>query len=171
MSKRTPGFERKASDFYPTPPKAVKPLIPFLKAEKFSTFAEPCDGDGALTREIESYGFQCVYSNDITKGQDALLRTDFNGAERIITNPPHSRDQMHLLIAHLAGIAPSWTLLDVDWWHTRQAQPFARLCTTIIPIGRLRWFPDSPHIGKDNYAWYRFDAQHKGPTVIYGRTL
>jgi hypothetical protein len=104
-------------------------------------------------------------------GKDALLHTDFNGAERIITNPPHSREPLHLLIEHLAGIAPSWLLIDCDWWHTRQAQPFAHLCTTIIPIGRLKWFSDSPHTGKDNFCWYRFDAKNKRPTIIHARTL
>jgi hypothetical protein len=170
MNKRTPDFKRKPSDFYPTPPPAVDPLRPFLEAEKFSTFAEPCNGNDDLTRVLESFGLKCVYRGDIRKGKDALLQTHFNGAERIITNPPHSRDMLHPLIAHLSGIAPSWLLIDVDWWHTKQSASFAHLCKLIIPIGRLKWFRDSPHTGKDNFAWYFFDAKHKGPTIIHGRT-
>jgi hypothetical protein len=170
MSKRAAGFKRKPSDFYPTPPEAVESLLPRLKAENFSSFAEPCCGNGALTRALESHGFlKCVYAGDIRRGQDALLRTDFNNAERIITNPPHSRDQMHLLIAHLAGIAPSWLLIDADWMHTKQAAPYLPHCTDIVPIGRVKWFKNSEHTGLDNYCWYRFDAKHKGPTIIHGR--
>ena len=170
MGKRSPGFKRKPSDFYPTPPKGVKPLRPFLEAEGIITFAEPCNGNDNLTRELESFGLKCVYRGDIRKGKDALLQTSFNGAERNITNPPHSRHLLHPLIVHLSNIAPSWMLVDADWMHTKQAIPYLPLCTTIVPIGRLKWFEDSPHTGKDNFCWYRFDAKHKGPTIIHGRT-
>jgi hypothetical protein len=85
MSKRAPGnFKRRKGDFYPTPAKAVWPVIPFLIAEGLRTFAEPRDGNGALTRELESHGFKCVYAGDERRGQDALLQTHFNKAERII---------------------------------------------------------------------------------------
>ena len=49
MGKRS-NFERIERDFYPTPFEAVEPLIPHLP-DKF-TFAEPCAGDGSLTRHL-----------------------------------------------------------------------------------------------------------------------
>jgi hypothetical protein len=51
MGKRS-SFERREADFYPTPRVAVVPLIPHLRCIK--TFAEPCAGDGALVRHLES---------------------------------------------------------------------------------------------------------------------
>ena len=146
MGKRS-DFERKPSDFYPTPPKGVKPLRPFLEAEGITTFAETCNGDDALTRELECFGFlTCVYRGDISTGKDALLQTHFNNADRNITNPPHTRHLLHPLIVHLSRIAPSWLLIDADWMHTKQAIPYLPSCTTIVTIGRLKWFEDSKFI-------------------------
>ena len=62
MGKRS-NFERRERDFYPTPAKAVAPLIPILRGIR--TFAEPCCGDGALVRHLEALGLRCVYTGDI----------------------------------------------------------------------------------------------------------
>jgi hypothetical protein len=116
MGKRS-DFERKERDFYPTPFKAVPPLIPHLRGIR--TFAETCCGDGALVRYLESLGcLRCVYAGDIATGQDALALTaaDCNSADAIITNPPWKRSVMHALIRHFQQIAPiTWLLLDQDW--------------------------------------------------------
>ena len=81
-------FERIPRDFYPTPAAAVAPLIPHLRGVR--TFAEPCCGDGALVRHLESHGLRCTYAGDIATGQDALAITDYGDADSIITNPPTS---------------------------------------------------------------------------------
>ena len=62
MGKRS-NFPRRERDFYPTPRAAVLPLIPWLRGVR--TFAEPCCGDGALVRHLESFGLRCVYAGDI----------------------------------------------------------------------------------------------------------
>jgi hypothetical protein len=59
MGKRS-DFERKERDFYPTPFKAVKPLIPHLRGVR--TFAETCCGDGQLVRHLESFGLRCTFA-------------------------------------------------------------------------------------------------------------
>ena len=61
MGKRS-SFERREADFYPTPAKAVLPLVPFLRGIR--TFAEPCAGEGDLVRHLESFGLRCVYAGD-----------------------------------------------------------------------------------------------------------
>lgn len=33
----------------------------------------------------------------------------------------------------------------------------------IVSVGRVKWIEDSPHTGKDDCAWYMFDAEG-GPT-------
>ena len=128
MGKRST-FERREGDFYPTPRSAVLPLIPWLRGVR--TFAEPCCGDGALVRHLESFGLRCAYAGDIATGQDALALDRYGGAQVVITNPPYTRPLMHALIWHFARILPTWLLLETDWASTKQAAPFIPSCSNI----------------------------------------
>jgi hypothetical protein len=168
MGKRS-SFERRGRDFYPTPLKAVAPLVPFLRASGVRTFAEPCCGEGDLVRHLESSGLRCVYQSDISSGQDALTLDHYGAPDAIITNPPydtaHRRKLMHALIEHFQHIAPTWLLIDYDWSATRQAAKYLLHCSDIVVVPRLKWFEDSDDTGKDNHAWFRFDARHtSGPS-------
>src|SRR5258705_14018131 len=125
MGKRS-SFERREADFYPTPAKAVLPLVPFLRGIR--TFAEPCAGEGDLVRHLESFGLRCVYAGDISTGQNALASTDYGDPDAIITNPPYTRWVMHPMIEHFRKIAPTWLLLEQDWCGTKQATPLLRSC-------------------------------------------
>jgi hypothetical protein len=167
MGKRSGGFEHRKDDDYPTPLKGVLPIVPLLRAEGVKTLAEPCGpSDSVFVRTLESFGFEFTYTGDFRDGHDAFLRKDFNGAQRISTNPPHSRPVLHPLIMHLCAIAPTWLLIDSDWKETRQAAPYMKYCSLVLPIGRLKWFEDSEYSGKNNFCWYRFDIHHTGPTVL-----
>ena len=139
MGKRS-NFERIPRDFYPTPHAAVPPLIPHLRGVR--TFAEPCCGDGALVRHLESFGLRCVYAGDIATGQDALALDTYGDADAIITNPPYTRELMHRLIAHFQRIAPTWLLIDYDWSATKQAAPYMPHCSDIVILPRLKWFEE-----------------------------
>ena len=172
MSKRAKNkFEMRPRDFYPTPRKAVLPLIPYLHRDGIKTFAEPCCGEGDLIRHLEGFGLVCVYAGDIATGRDALARTSYGACDSIITNPPfdtaHQRRLMHKMIRHFlrSGI-PVWLLIDTDWAFTQQAAPFLPACSDIVVIGRVRWIEGSDNDGYDNFAWYRFDADHTdGPRL------
>ena len=76
---------------------------------------------------------------------------------------------MHALIEHFQNMAPTWLLLDADWKQTHQAAPFLPHCSDIVAIGRVKWIEGSKHTGKDNHAWYRFDAGHKSGPVFHWR--
>jgi hypothetical protein len=167
MGKRS-NFERREADFYPTPRAAVMPLIPYLRGIR--TFAEPCAGDGALVRHLEGLGLRCVYAGDLRTGQDALALDHYGAADVIITNPPYTRDLMHRLIEHFQRIAPTWLLLDADWASTHQAAPFLPSCSDIVTIGRVKWIEGSKYTGKDNHAWFRFDARHSSGPVFHWRS-
>jgi hypothetical protein len=172
MGKRS-NFERREADFYPTPRAAVEPLIPYLRGSGIRTFAEPCAGDGALVRHLESRGLRCVYAGDIRSGQDALALDHYGAVDAIIINPPydtkHRRKLMHAMILHFQRIAPTWLLIDYDWSATKQAAPFLPHCSDIVPIGRVKWIEGSKHTGKDNHAWFGFDARHRVGPVFHGR--
>jgi hypothetical protein len=164
MGKRS-SFERTPQDFYPTPYAAVPPLIPHLRVVR--TFAEPCCGDGALVRHLESYGLRCAYAGDVSTGQDALGLERYGDADVIITNPPYFRPLMHALIGHFTRILPTWLLLETDWASTKQAAPFMPSCTDLVSIGRLRWIEGTKMTGKQNFAWYRFDHSHLAGPVFH----
>lgn len=164
MGKRS-SFARIPSDFYPTPLKAVEPLIPHLNGTK--RFAEPCAGEGHLVNHLESFGFKCVYYGDIATGDDALERRSYGRIDAIITNPPHTRKLMHQLIGHFQTIAPTWLLIDLDWVANLQAVPYLPRCSDIVIVGRVKWMHGSPFTGKENYAWYRFDGRFRGATKVH----
>ena len=123
MGKRS-NFERREADFYPTPRAAVVPLIPYLRGIGITTFAEPCCGDGALVRHLESFGLRCVYAGDIRTGQDALALDHYGAADVIITNPPYTRDLMHRLIEHFQSIGRPGCCWMRTGRTTKQAAPF-----------------------------------------------
>jgi len=164
MGKRS-NFERRNRDDYPTPAKAVTPLVPWLAGIR--TFAEPCAGDGDLIRYLESHGLCCTYRGDIATGHDALELDSYGNIDAIITNPPWKRLHLHPLVQHFARIAPTWLLLDQDWAGTKQATSYLKHCTDILPIGRFIWIPGTRWPGKDNAAWYHFDARHTAGPVLH----
>ncbi|WP_313349099.1 hypothetical protein [Paracoccus sp. (in: a-proteobacteria)] len=72
------------------------------------------------------------------------------------------------IIKHLIGIAPAWVLLP---WDFAANGYFGRLigqCSDIVPIGRVSWLGNGTP-GKDNAAWFRFDAQNRFPAVVRAR--
>lgn len=181
MGKRS-DFEKRARDFYPTPKKAVEPLIPFLP--EYFTFIEPCAGDGRLVTHILDLmegEAECNGAFDIELPDDEdgnplplqypvaikdafdLTQADVAYAEYIITNPPWSRDKksgyiLHRMIEHFAELRPTWLLFDADWMHTGQAVPYIeKYLLSVVSIGRVSW-EDNGVSGKDNACWYLFDA-------------
>ena len=162
MGKRS-NFERRPGDFYATPREAVMPLLPHLKGVR--RFSEPCAGAGDLVRHLEAHGLKCAYAGDISAGRDAFACESFDAP--VITNPPWTRDVLHPLIAHFMRAAPfAWLLFDSDWSHTKQSTVLIQHCSLILPIGRVKWIPGTRDVGKDNAAWYRFQAEHTGGPFI-----
>jgi hypothetical protein len=175
MGKRS-NFDRIPRDFYPTPPEAVAPLIPHLRHGDM--FCEPCAGDGALIRALESHGMSCASATDIEPRAAGIVQLDaltddldcfLGSCEWIITNPPWDRKVLHPMIEHFSRLSPTWLLFDADWVHTRQAAPFMPMLRKVVSVGRVKWIKDSPHTGKDNCAWHLFDQGGSGPCEFFGR--
>jgi hypothetical protein len=177
MGKRT-SFERREADFYPTPFKAVPPLIPYLRRDGIKTFAELCCGEGDLIRHLESFGLKCVHSGDIRTGQDALAVKRYIGRpDAGITNPPFAdpngpkRNTILLrnLIQQFLDLGvPFWLLLPHDWSANKGSRQFLRRCTDIIAIGRIKWIPNSEYSGGyENSTWVRFDPNYRGDPAFH----
>lgn len=179
MGKRSE-FEKIEKDKYNTPARAAWPLIPYLPVGDVD-YAEVCAGRGDLIRHLMGEpGVTCRLATDIEpddeespmriKTRDALSITADDlraaGATMVITNPPWTRTVLHPIILHFLQICPAWYLFDADWMHNRQAAQLLMRCARIVPIGRVKWIPDSPHSGLDNACWYFFPTNHSaGPTV------
>jgi len=174
MGKRST-FDRNPRDFYPTPAEAVTPLLPHLLPA--TRFFEPCAGDGALVRHLESAGHVCARASDIEPQADWIQRRCVLtqsllpvGQNTIyITNPPWERKLLHPIIDRLSRFAPTWLLFDADWMHTRQSVPFMPRLRQVVSVGRVKWIPESKMTGKDNCAWYLFDQRNEGPAILIGR--
>lgn len=152
MGKRS-NFERRKNDDYSTPYEAVLPLLPFLAPG--TKFIEPCCGRGDLVHHLEKHGHRCIDSWDLP--HDARTVKVHHSGYFFITNPPWTRELLHPIIENLSNQAFTWLLFDADWMHTKQAAPFWDRCLMIVSVGRVKWIPDSPFVGKDNACWYLFD--------------
>ena len=175
MGKRS-SFKRRPQDAYDTPAEAVEPVLPYLPRRTF-TYCDPCAGRGALVSAMPEHAVlnrafdikprvRWIAKKDATQ----LNRTHVAGTEYIITNPPWTRTILHPLIERFSDLRPTWLLFDADWIHTKQATPYLKRCRKIVSIGRVRWIPGSPHVGKDNACWYLFDSPANRNPVFIGRT-
>jgi hypothetical protein len=169
MGKRSPGkFARNPRDLYSTPWKAVPYLMPHVTER---VFAEPCEGEGALIKHLESCELQCRYHGDIADGKDALDWLPGADIAQIITNPPWSWVLLKPLLEHFIFNCrvPVWLLLDADLMHNVRMHRFMNRCFKIVSVGRVKWIEDSEHQGLDNIAWYGFNHKHIGYPVFVPR--
>jgi hypothetical protein len=161
MGKRS-NFKHRKLDCYDTPAKAVPSLLAHLP--KRFRFIEPCAGKGALVDCLIAAGGECVAAFDIKprrmgiERRDALTITaaDVPADTMIITNPPHTRDVLHPMIALFASLAPTWLLIDSDWKENVGSAELVGHLEVFQPLGRLLWIPGTTMNGKANFGWYRF---------------
>lgn len=175
MGKRS-NFPKRDRMWYPTPPEAVAPLVPYIPAG--STLWEPCAGDGRLGRYLAgACSPRDVFMSDIHPLSDDVAKGDAvdlppPGVDLIVTNPPwQPRPVLHGILDWLRLWAPTWLLLDADWSHTVGAGPHMRCCHKVVSVGRVKWIEGSTITGKENCAWYLFErepAPHGGP-IFFGR--
>jgi hypothetical protein len=179
MGKRS-DFQRRKNDDYPTPLKAVLPLLPFLPKAPMN-YCEPCVGEGKLVDHLAQYGYKCTSAFGIKPSKrfpreiDATkmtLRNIGKHADMVITNPPWTREILHEIIMRcVEAKIDAWLLFDADWMHTQQAIPYLKDCRFVASIGRVRWIPDSKMDGKDNCCWYKFVPYEVYGTYFHGRIV
>jgi hypothetical protein len=178
MGKRSPDFEKKPRDSYFTiDPVAVNTLALHLPTN--TQFIEPCAGGGDLVRGLNQMGFTCVGAYDIEPQQYwivqknclTLTKTECTlkpHADLFITNPPFTWSVLCPLMAHMISLLPTWLLLPADFMHNVRMGPYMKQCKKVVSIGRLYWESNKVK-GVDNYCWFLFDKDHKGPTEFIGR--
>jgi hypothetical protein len=157
VSKRS-SFARIPRDLYNTPAKAVEPLLRILEPK--TLFVEPCYGVGALRQALAAQGHLFCGGFDLpidAREHDYGMKSP----EFFITNPPYwgKPNDLHPLIENLSNQAPTWLLMSADWLFNQSSGPLTKRLRRIVAVGRVKWIPDSPYVGKDNAAWLLFEHQ------------
>lgn len=162
------------------------------------TFIEPCAGDGRLIQHLAPE-FKCFYATDLEPqmgyitldiGPDSYIhrihkqdvfefdwdKEELKDAKYFITNPPWINDgksnyQLNRLITTLSAVKPTWLLLNGSYAFNKKSADCMRVCTDIVPVGRLKWIENSPHMGKEDCAWFCFDATQAIKADFFGATF
>ena len=159
MGKRS-DFKRIDRDLYRTfDPKAGRALASVTGESK--TYIEPFAGAGDLVDQLPEY-LHCMRKSDIVplrediEQKDAFSYTkeDFKDIDWMITNSPWDRKIFHRAIEHFVPIVDCWFLIDANWIWTKQAQSYMnKYVTDVVPIGRMKWIPETKMSGKDDCVW------------------
>lgn len=169
---------RRDRDWYPTPRKAVVPLVPYLP--EYANFCEPCAGDGALAKHVSELtytGVSCTRAYDVQPQHPAVEKRDATTLEPqdvlhcnlLITNPPFQWNMLKPLLDHLPTLKPTWLLLPFGYACNKRMAPYMSICKKVVPIGRIKWIEDSKQTSTDDFAWYLFDSDFVGTTKLHVR--
>ena len=127
--------DRRELDFYPTPPDCTHSFMAFMREQGYFlnpiTILEPCAGDGAMSKVLESCGHN-VTSTDLRTediygkgGVDFLQMAPdfFNQYGAVITNPPFNISEK--IIKHAFRFAPIVAMvLKSQYWHAKSRYHF-----------------------------------------------
>lgn len=131
---------RRALDFYPTPPEATQALIDFFKKEGFSfgKVWEPACGNGAMVDVFRANGIECI-GTDIQDGSDFFATTPPFGTYSIVTNPPFKEAAGFIRKSYDEAEIVAM-LLKCQYWHSvKRLELFKKITPTyILP---LTWRP------------------------------
>jgi hypothetical protein len=95
---------------------------------------------------------------DVLKDEDVIA----------IFNPPYwgkPRD-LHVLIGNVSDHTTFWALLQHDWVAKAGSGALASRAQRVIPVGRVKFIPESPHSGMDNVVWIKFTRPSGEPTIF-----
>jgi hypothetical protein len=177
MTKTQKVYEKRPRDFYPTPLKAVTPLVGHLP-DAF-TFCEPCAGAGDLVRHLEGLfeGCACFLPIDIEPQIDWVTTADANSltsealeyCDFIITNPPFTNSILSPLMDKWIELKPTVLLLPADFAHNIRFSRYLDVCEKIVSVGRVKWFEETKMSSVENFSWYFFNKNKTEQTKFYGR--
>lgn len=87
----------------------------------------------------------------------------------VITNPPFEWRVLQPLLDKWINLRPTVLLLPADFMHNQRFSNYLKMCEKVVSIGRVKWIEGSTMTSVDNFAWYFFNKDFKGPTAFYGR--
>lgn len=192
MGQRHSEYERKASDFYPTPEWVTEAVLPHLPLNRGDVVWEPAAGDGRMVEVVRAAYPDCEYiATDIEPRAPWIGSCDFlsgslpplaANVDFVITNPPFGRDAVRFIERSLdategrrGGVA---MLLRSQFHHAKGYRHVfgghPAHAKILALTRRIVWFVD-PDTGKpkaapsDTHCWHIWDWRHVGPAKIaYG---
>ncbi len=115
---------RAPHDFYPTPPEAVRALLPHIK-DFPGLIWEPAVGSGSIAGELLSSGYSVIGTDiapRIVGDEDSVdfLLEPRRRAEAIVTNPPFGNlAEKFIEKALYLGVGYIAMLLNTNFWHAK----------------------------------------------------
>lgn len=169
--------DREENDFYPTPQYAVTKL---LELEKFDgSFWECACGEGDITKALNNFGYNDVYSSDLIDrgfGESPIdfLKYDGKKFDNIITNPPFKFAQEFVEISKKFANQKIAMLLKTTFLES--ASRYNMFKDTEFPLKTVYQFSKRLTIYKNGekmknsgmiaYAWFVWDKSYKGNPQI-----
>lgn len=171
------GANRPEHDYYRTPACGTQAL---LKVERFKGLIwEPACGDGAISEELLSAGYQVRSSDLIDRGYGETGIDFLTGlalpVPNVVTNPPftliHEFAERALEVAE-SKVALLGRLLWLESKRRRaffEATPLARVWVFSYRLNVARNgadYGDNGRGGMVAFAWYVWDKEHRGPPTL-----
>lgn len=153
------------NDFVATPTCVIEALLRYESFE--GVVCEPCCGDGAISKCLESNGMS-VKSSDLfdygfgNTGIDLFSLSE--SVDNIITNPPfttQSKVKKHLLGLIKKKMALLWYVKNIG--NEIEAPTGKYLKSIYVFNNRINWV--GAKLGW-KFAWYVWDKEHKGGITI-----
>jgi hypothetical protein len=155
MRNRNLGYERQEQNFYPTPDWVTAALLRRIRPPK--GIWEPCCGNGAMARVLESHGHHIVATDLVDRGygeggRDFLMETRLpDGVTAIVTNPPYGRTLLPRFVDHALDLTRPVggmvaLLLNVQWQTSAENSKRLRMPAfdaSVILTDRIRFIPDT----------------------------
>jgi hypothetical protein len=173
--RRERAHKRQEFDYYATPAWAVASMLDCVKLN--GPILEPCSGDGAISRVVESRGYS-VKSSDIRnddgvygdRGINVLDILEWDGD--IVTNPPYRIAEE--VIGHCLSIVPKGRrvvmLLRMGFYEAACRSDFFARNPPEMVLSHTRRVKfrsaDSAQLNKDHSAWYVWTVGWEGKTVL-----
>lgn len=151
--------KRNRTGLYSTPPDCVTALLRRLPFPPVSIM-EPCAGNGALTRALQSSSYHVGYQCDIDPQGDGIEKQDFlslpdkKGCDAIITNPPFKLFEKFARKGFSLGIDTQAYLLKVNTFSAATRSGFFREHRPHFKFD-LTWRPDFLGLGAPtmDFCW------------------
>jgi hypothetical protein len=169
MRDRNRGYERQEQNFYPTPAWVTEALLRTVRLPK--GIWEPCCGNGAMARVLESHGHHVVGTDLVDRGygeggRDVLMESRLpDGVTAIVTNPPYGGALARRVVDHalelmlpVGGMVA--LLMNVQWQTAKTNSARCRIPAfdaSVILTDRIRWIPDTDVRGSENHCWMVWD--------------